>query len=115
TMIHATLSPGAQLTVPWRSDFNALAYALNGKGTAGQERTPFDMGQTVLFGGGGSIAVQAMDRQGSRAPNFGGMLLGGEPIRERVAWYGPFVMNSHAELQQAMVDFQAGRLGVIPD
>lgn len=115
TMIHATLSPGAQLTLPWRSDFNALAYALNGKGTAGQERRPFEMGQAVLFGDGETVTVQAADRQESRSPNLDVILLGGEPIREPVAWYGPFVMNSHAELQQAMVDFQSGRFGVIPE
>src|SRR4029077_21240717 len=33
TMIHATVSPGARITLPWRSDFNALVYALNGRGT----------------------------------------------------------------------------------
>jgi redox-sensitive bicupin YhaK (pirin superfamily) len=114
TMIHATLSPGAKLTLPWREDFNALAYALNGRGTAGEEGRPFAMGQAVLFGDGGSITVQADPSQESRSPNFDVVLLGGLPIREPVAWYGPFVMNSHAELAQAFDDFQKGRLGTVP-
>ncbi|MGA5701806.1 pirin family protein [Peterkaempfera bronchialis] len=114
TMIHVSVNPGAQITLPWRSDFNALAYGLAGSGSAGAERRPFRMGQAVLFGDGDSLTIRADEAQDSRSANFEVVLLGGEPIREPVAWYGPFVMNSHHELQQAMEDFQAGRLGTIP-
>ena len=42
------------------------------------------------------------------------LILGGRPIRESVAWMGPFVMNTRDEVMQAMADYQAGRLGTIP-
>ncbi len=126
TMTHISLNPGAELTLPWRPDFNALAYALAGRGEAGPERRPFRMGQAVVFGGGGTsrssgaesggdaITLRADATQESRSPNFEVVLLGGQPIREPMRHYGPFVMNTHAELAQAFEDFQAGRLGVIP-
>jgi quercetin 2,3-dioxygenase len=114
TMVHATISPGARITLPWRSDFNALVYALSGSGTAGNENRPFGMGQAVLFGDGDTLTLQAGEHQESRSPNLDVVILGGRPIREPVAWYGPFVMNSHRELEQAFEDFRAGRLGQIP-
>ncbi|MEW2575142.1 pirin family protein [Streptomyces syringium] len=114
TMTHISLNPGAELTLPWRPDFNALAYALSGSGTAGAERRPFGMGQTVVFGNGDSITVRADDKQDTRGPNFEFVLLGGQPIREPMMHYGPFVMNTHAELAQAFEDYQAGRLGTVP-
>ncbi|MFE0463478.1 pirin family protein [Kitasatospora sp. NPDC058965] len=111
TLLHATLTPGARVTVPWRKDFNALVYALNGAGTVGEENRPFHTGQAVVFGEGDTLTVAADAQQESRHPNLDVIILGGQPILEPVAWYGPFVMNSHTELQQAMEDFQAGRFG----
>ncbi|MFG2195050.1 pirin family protein [Streptomyces sp. NPDC048639] len=114
TMIHASVSPGAELTLPWRPEFNALAYGLSGRGTAGAEGRPFRMGQAVVFGHGETLTIRADEAQESRSPNFEVVLLGGLPIREPMMQYGPFVMNTHAELAQAFEDFQAGRLGSIP-
>ncbi|MEV6309559.1 pirin family protein [Streptomyces sp. NPDC051840] len=114
TMIHATLAPGAELTLPWREDFNALAYVLAGKGTVGEGRRPVQLGQTAVFGAGGSITVRADDKQDSNTPDLEVVLLGGQPIREPMAHYGPFVMNTRDELQQAFEDFQKGRLGTVP-
>jgi redox-sensitive bicupin YhaK (pirin superfamily) len=67
------------------------------------------MGQLAVFGAGDAITFAA----GSKA-DMDILLLGGEPIREPVAAYGPFVMNTRAELVQAFEDYQAGRLGSIP-
>jgi redox-sensitive bicupin YhaK (pirin superfamily) len=115
TMIHATLSPGARLQLPWRSDFNALAYVLNGDATVGEAHRPIRTGQLAVFGDGDSITLTANDRQESRHPTVDVLILGGRPIREPVAWYGPFVMNTKAEVVQAFEDFQAGKLGRVPE
>ncbi|MEU8567131.1 pirin family protein [Streptomyces pathocidini] len=116
TMIHASIGPGAELTLPWRADFNALAYGLAGRGTAGPagSDSPFRTGQAVVFGHGETLTIRADESQESRSPNFEVVLLGGAPIREPMMQYGPFVMNNRAELAQAFEDFQAGRLGTIP-
>ena len=58
--------------------------------------------------------MRAAERQESRSPNLDVIVLGGAPIREPIAWYGPFVMNTREEVIQAMDDFHAGRLGSIP-
>jgi len=114
TIVHATLSPGAQLRLPWRTDFNALAYVLAGSGTVGHDRRPIRMGQLAAFGPGEVITVAAGNRQDGPSSQLDILLLGGQPIREPVAAYGPFVMNTREELVQAFEDFQAGRLGSIP-
>jgi quercetin 2,3-dioxygenase len=114
TLIHATLSPGARLTLPWRSDFNALAYGLAGAGTAGEQNRPFGVGRLAVFGAGDSITLAADTKQESSSPNLDVLLLGGQPIREPIAFMGPFVMNTRAELLKAFEDYQAGRLGTIP-
>jgi redox-sensitive bicupin YhaK (pirin superfamily) len=114
TMIHATIAPGASVTLPWRNDFNALAYLLNGDATFGMERRPMHSGQLAVYGDGGSISVVANESQESRHPTVDVLFLGGLPIREPVAWYGPFVMNTRQQLLEAFEDFQAGKLGQIP-
>ena len=114
TMLHATVSPGATLSIPWNAEFNALAYVLSGDGYAGADRRPVRTGQLVVFGAGDAVTVTAADTQDSRHPSLEVLLLGGRPIREPVAWGGPFVMNTKVEVLQAFEDFQAGRLGTIP-
>jgi redox-sensitive bicupin YhaK (pirin superfamily) len=114
TMIHATLAPGARVRLPWRTDFNALAYVLGGRGSVGAEGRPIRSGQLALYGGGDVMTLAADSTQESRSPSLDVLILGGKPIGEPVAWMGPFVMNTHAELAQAYDDFQRGRLGVIP-
>jgi redox-sensitive bicupin YhaK (pirin superfamily) len=108
-VVHATLAPGARLVLPWPKEFNALAYVLAGAGRAGGERRPVQVGQLTVFGSGDDLVFE-----GAASGTLDVLVLGGRPIREPIATYGPFVMNTRAELAQAVEDFQAGRLGVIP-
>ena len=114
TFVHATVSPGARLDLPWHPGYNALVYALSGTGTVGAEGVPFGSGQLAVLGGGSHISVTADPSQSTDEPALDVLVLGGEPIGEPVATYGPFVMNTRAELQTAVDDFNAGRLGVDP-
>lgn len=114
TLVHATLSPGAELGLPWRADYNALVYVLGGMGSVGVDPTPVQTGQLAVSGPGNMVRIRAATTQDSRSPNLDVLVLGGRPIREPVAWAGPFVMNTRAEVMQAFEDYQAGRLGSIP-
>ena len=114
TVVHATLQPGAQVDIPWRKEFNALVYALSGHGTVGGEKRPLRMGQLAVLGAGDAIRLGADAAQDSHAPALDVYVMGGQPIGEPVAWYGPFVMNSHEELARAFDDYRTGRLGTVP-
>jgi redox-sensitive bicupin YhaK (pirin superfamily) len=111
---HVSLLPGAQLSLPWNPAYNALTYVLAGQGTVGIDRSPVEMGQMAVHVDGEYLELSANTSQDSRTHAFEVLILGGEPIREPVATYGPFVMNTRAELQQAFEDYEAGRLGQIP-
>jgi len=114
TMVHATVSPGSAVRLPWDPNFNALAYVLAGRGTVGAEQRPIETGQLAVFGPGDAVELTAAQQQDSRYPALEVVLLGGRPIREPLAWAGPFVMNTRSEVLQAFEDFEAGKLGRIP-
>ncbi len=109
TVAHATVQPGSRLAVPWPADFNALAYVLDGNGSVGTTLQPVVSGSLAVFGAGDFFVVTG----GGTGP-MDVLLLGGRPLREPIATYGPFVMNTRAELAQAFEDFNAGRLGTVP-
>ena len=114
TVLHVTLMPGGSLELPWNPSYNALTYVLAGKGTVGLDRLEIGDGQMAVHVDGDTLVLAARESQDSRTNAFEVLILGGEPIREPVAAYGPFVMNTRAELQQAFEDYEAGRLGQIP-
>ena len=114
TMVHATVTPGARLELPWQASYNALVYVMSGRGSVGIEATPVRTGNLAVLGAGDFVTVHASGSQESRTPALDVLVIGGQPIREPVAWGGPFVMNTKAEVLTAFEDFQKGRLGTIP-
>ena len=113
-MVHATVSAGARIVVPWQRDFNALVYTLAGAGSVGPDRRPISIGQLAVLGAGDTIEVTADENQRSGGGALEVLMLGGRPIREPVAAYGPFVMSTRAEIVQAFEDYEKGRLGTVP-
>jgi redox-sensitive bicupin YhaK (pirin superfamily) len=98
-----SLEEGADVSVPIPASFNAFVYVFEGSARVG-EREVGD-GQIAVLGAGDAVRLR-----GGKARL---LLLAGEPLGERVAHYGPFVMNNDEELMQAMRDFQSGRMGEI--
>lgn len=109
-LVHATLSSGARLDLPWPAGFNALVYVLAGSGTVGEGGRPVRTGQLAVFGPGDFVRVAA-DRAQQGPGVLDILVLGGRPIGEPVVHFGPFVMNTREEIAQAMADVRAGRLG----
>ena len=114
SMLHLTIAPGAQVQLPWTSDWNGLVYGLSGAGTVGADQRPLGSGQLAVTGPGDVLTLGGTASPDARTDAFDVLVLGGQRIGEPVAHYGPFVMNTRAELQQAFQDYEAGRLGVIP-
>jgi redox-sensitive bicupin YhaK (pirin superfamily) len=114
TYAHVTLSPGAELEVPWDRRFSAMAYALTGRGYVGADRRPLDAHQLAVLGDGDTLRIGAAEQQSGDVQQLDVLLLGGLPIREPIAHYGPFLMNTREEVLEAIDDFNAGRLGTIP-
>jgi redox-sensitive bicupin YhaK (pirin superfamily) len=113
-LVHATLAAGARLELPWDPSYNALVYVLAGSGSVSADGVAITEGQLAVLGEGDYVVATAAPRGDGRSASLELLILGGQPIREPVATYGPFVMNTRAELVQAFEDFEAGRLGTIP-
>ena len=109
--LHYRIAPGgvAVQTVP--DGFNIFAYVIDGAGLFGADRERGGDGQMVLFDqDGDEVRIEnPADARGS----LDVLLIGGVPLHEPVARYGPFVMNTKAEIYQAIQDYQEGRMGSI--
>jgi len=111
SVLHATVTAGARLDLPWPAEFNALVYVLSGRGTVGDTARPLEEGQLAVLDAGAALTLTASPSQPqATAGSWEVLVLGGLPIREPVSRYGPFVMNTRAEIIEAMSDFEQGRL-----
>jgi redox-sensitive bicupin YhaK (pirin superfamily) len=105
-LLLVTLKAGNALTLDLRDGYSAALYVVDGKIQLNEEPVS-----------GGEVAV--LDRKGDAAALAAQtdaivFVMNGAPIDEPVTGYGPFVMNTPREIQQAFADYQAGRLGKIP-
>lgn len=102
---HWSLAPGARVQVPLPVGFNVFAYVFRGAAQVGGQRV--ERGHAALLTSDGDH-VELEAQESSEL-----LLIGGEPLREPVARWGPFVMNTRAEILQAFEDYQRGRMGRI--
>ena len=105
---HWILQPGASISQSLSADHNGLLYVFSGKLVA--DTTPLDDGQMAVLGDGDIVEMTVPSSAGSAAEV---LLLGGVPLNEPVVQQGPFVMNTRAEIEQAVRDYQEGRMGEI--
>jgi redox-sensitive bicupin YhaK (pirin superfamily) len=107
TMLDARLEPGARLSVPLPGSYNALAVVAEGRVRAGEVTAT--AGELVLFRNDGA-ALELVAEEGAHL-----IVLAGEPLGEPIVQYGPFVMNTASEIEQAIIDVQRGKFGPIPE
>jgi redox-sensitive bicupin YhaK (pirin superfamily) len=108
--LHVTLQPGASIDVPVPPGHQAMSYVIWGRGRFG-DGTEAGEGELVVFAGDeGSVHVEVPDD--AERP-LDALVISGVPLREPVARYGPFVMNTRDELVEAFDDYQSGRMGQI--
>lgn len=105
-----SLRPGAVALQPLDASLQAFVYVFEGRAEVGAPGRVLSDGQLGLLGPGEAVrlALPGTEAAGARL-----LLLAGQPLREPVARYGPFVMNTEAEIAQAIDDYRAGRLGEI--
>jgi redox-sensitive bicupin YhaK (pirin superfamily) len=92
------------ITIPVPAGDNGFLYLFEGEALVGPQQQRLPANAAGLLGSGDTVSVRAGD-QGARF-----LLLAGTPLGEPVVQYGPFVMNTRAEIEQAVSDYQAGRL-----
>jgi quercetin 2,3-dioxygenase len=105
---HFSLQPGASFVHPVPPGFRVFGYALSGEGLYGTDRRAIPAQQMIVFNDDGATVTFAAGEEPLEL-----LLIGGVPLKEPVVRHGPFVMNTEEEIRQAVVDYQAGRMGTI--
>lgn len=105
-----SLKAGADVTVPLASEQQALVYVFEGAVRVGDSGRSIEDGQLAVLSQGDEVRLRALD---GRAEPARLLLLAGVPLNEPVARYGPFVMNTAQEIEQAFRDYQSGKMGEI--
>ncbi|HEX7142480.1 MAG TPA: pirin family protein [Nitrososphaeraceae archaeon] len=109
--LHFKLEPGARIIQPVPKEYNVFAYVIKGKGVFEQSNNnkTAEKGNLVIFEKDGQAAyIQAIEDSNVSLEL---LLIGGVPLREPIARYGPFVMNTQQEIYQAIEDYRSGTLG----
>ena len=109
--LHYQVKPGGVINQPVPSDYNAFAYIVEGSGLFGLEREKAVDGQMVMFAPDGDGV--RIENPSSSNETLELLLIAGVPLNEPIARYGPFVMNTEAEIHQAFEDYREGRMGAI--
>jgi quercetin 2,3-dioxygenase len=110
-LLHYTLAPGVRVTQPAPLNYNVFAYVFGGSGTFGGNERGANAHQMVLFASDGQSVLINSSPEGSDDLEL--LVIGGVPLREPVARYGPFVMNTNEEIAQAIEDYRSGKMGQI--
>lgn len=104
-MLDVTIRPRGSIRHALPPSHNAFVYVMEGAVEVGPSRTNVKIGQLAVLGSGDMVRLSAHADAGARL-----LCVAGQPIGEPVARYGPFVMNTDAEIQQAVDDYRSGRL-----
>ena len=102
------LQPGTVFIQPVPKEFDGFIYVWRGSGFIGEERRAAKIGQVGVLDLGEEVRIEASPEEEIRV-----LLAAGQPIKEPVAWHGPFVMNTWEEIEQAFADYHSGKLGSI--
>jgi quercetin 2,3-dioxygenase len=108
TYLDLTIEPGAEFVQALPADYAAFLYVYEGAVRVGGEQNPVRTHELAVLGEGSEIRLQGVSA-GTDGKDARAILVAGRPLREPVAKYGPFVMNTREELQQAFLDYQSGR------